>query len=144
MVCSFFKIVTILFMATITKFEDLEIFQKARKLSIEIFEYINAGGFRKDYKLIEQINAASGSIMDNIAEGFERSSRLEFINFLTYSKGSTGEVKSQLLRAFDRKYLNDEKFNYFYNIATELTKQITSFISYLNKSAIKGQKFKNR
>lgn len=131
-------------MATITRFEDLEIWQKARTLSQEIFKYILEGGFKRDYKLIEQINAASGSIMDNIAEGFERSSRLEFINFLTYAKGSTGEVKSQLIRAVDRNYLDPGKFSYFYGSADELTKQITSFISYLNKSDIKGQKFKNR
>ena len=131
-------------MATITRFEDLEIWQKARTLSQEIFKYILEGGFKRDYKLIEQINAASGSIMDNIAEGFERSSRLEFINFLTYAKGSTGEVKSQLIRAVDRNYLDPGKLSYFYGSADELTKQITSFISYLNKSDIKGQKFKNR
>jgi four helix bundle protein len=131
-------------MATITKFEDLEIWQKARLLSKEIFDYGEAGGFKKDYKLIDQINASGGSIMDNIAEGFERGSKLEFINFLTYSKGSTGEVKSQLIRALDRKYLEQEKFDYFYNHADQITKQITSFISYLNKSPIKGQKFKNR
>lgn len=92
-------------MATITRFKDLEIWQKARSLSKEIFDYIQKGGFKRDYKLIEQINAASGSIMDNIAEGFERSSRFEFVNFLSYAKGSAGEVKSQLLRAADRKYL---------------------------------------
>lgn len=67
-------------MATITKFEDLEMWQKARSLSKDIYFYTQEGGFKKDYKLIEQINAASGSIMDNIAEGFDRSSRLEFIN----------------------------------------------------------------
>lgn len=113
-------------------------------LSKEIFEHIEDGGFKRDYQLPEQINAASGSIMYNIAEGFERGSRLEFINFLTYAKGSTGEVKSQLISALDRKYLDQEKFDYFYNKADELTKQLTSLISYLNKSPIKGQKFKNR
>lgn len=131
-------------LATIKKFEDLEIWQKARILSREIFYYGQTGGFKKDYRFIEQINAASGSVMDNIAEGFERSSRLEFINFLSYAKGSVGEVKSQLLRASDRKYLEPEKLDYFYNMADALTKQITTFISYLNTSVIKGQKFKNR
>lgn len=82
--------------------------------------------------------------MYNIAEGFERGSRLEFINFLSYAKGSTGEVKSQLITALDRKYLDQEKFDYFYNKADELTKQLTSFINYLNRSSIKGQKFKHR
>jgi len=131
-------------MATITKFEDLEIWQKARMLSKEIFEYIETGQFKRDYKLIDQINSASGSSMDNIAEGFERGSKLEFINFLTITKGSVGEVKSQLYRALDRKYLSQESFDYFYSNADELTKKTTAFINYLNRSQIKGQKFKNR
>ncbi|MFT3843647.1 MAG: four helix bundle protein [Lacibacter sp.] len=131
-------------MATITKFEELDMWQKSRLLSKDIFFHIETGGLKKDYKLIEQINAASGSIMDNIAEGFERGSKLEFINFLSYSKGSAGEVKSQLYRAFDRNYLTEEKFKDFYNRTDEITKMITSFISYLNKANIKGQKFKDR
>jgi four helix bundle protein len=131
-------------MATITKFEDLEMWQKARSLSKDIFFYIQERGFKKDYKLIEQINAASGSIMDNIAEGFDRNSKLEFINFLSYSKGSAGEVKSQLCRAFDRNYLTEEQFQLFYNKADEITKMTTSFIAYLNQATIKGQKFKGR
>jgi four helix bundle protein len=131
-------------MATITKFEDLEVWRKARSLSKEIFEFIEQGNFKRDYKLIDQINAASGSSMDNVAEGFERGSKLEFINFLTISKGSTGEVKSQLYRAFDRKYFSQEQFDYFYSMADELTKKTTSFINYLNRSEFKGQKFKNR
>ena len=73
-------------MATIRKFEELEIWQKARILSKEIFEFIEKGNFKKDYKLITQVNASSGSSMDNIAEGFERGSKLEFINFLTIAK----------------------------------------------------------
>jgi four helix bundle protein len=131
-------------MATITKFEELDMWQKARSLSKDIFIYIEEGGFKRDYKLIEQINAASASIMDNIAEGFERSSKLEFINFLSYSKGSAGEVKSQLYRAFDRNYLTEEKFQHFYNRTDEITKMTTSFIAYLNQAQIKGQKFKDR
>ncbi len=131
-------------MATITKFEELDMWQKARSLSKDIFFYIEEGGFKKDYKLIDQINSASGSIMDNIAEGFERSSKLEFINFLSYSKGSAGEVKSQLYRAHDRKYLSEEKFQHLYSRADEITKMTTSFISYLNQATIKGQKFKDR
>lgn len=131
-------------MATITKFEELDMWQKARSLSKDIFIYIQEGGFKKDYKLIDQINAASGSIMDNIAEGFERSSKLEFINFLSYSKGSAGEVKSQLYRALDRNYLSEEKFQQLYKRVDEITKMTTSFIAYLNQATIKGQKFKDR
>ena len=82
--------------------------------------------------------------MDNIAEGFERGSKFEFINSLTISKGETGELKSQLYRCLDNKYITQKLFDELYNLANELTKMITSFISYLNKSNIKGQKFKNR
>lgn len=71
-------------MATITKFEDLEIWQMARELANEIFEAFTLSAlFAKDFKLKEQINGSSGSIMDSIAEGFERGGRNEFINFLT-------------------------------------------------------------
>ena len=82
--------------------------------------------------------------MDNIAEGFERSRRLEFVNSLGIAKGETGELKSQLYRALDIKYITQEVFDQLYNKADELTKMITSFITYLNSSPIKGQKFKNR
>ena len=85
-----------------------------------------------------------GSIMDNIAEGFERGSKLEFINSLTTSKGETGELKSQLYRCLDNKYISQKLFDELYSLADEITKMITGFINYLNKSKIKGQKFKNR
>jgi len=106
-------------MSTIKRFEDLDVWQLARELAMDIFEaYTRSEEFSKDYKLKDQINGASGSIMDNIAEGFERSSRNEFINFLTFSKGSTGEVKSQLYRAFDRKYISAEKLISYTNKPT--------------------------
>lgn len=132
-------------MATITKFEDLEVWQLARALANEIFEaYTNSVEFSKDYKLKDQINGSSGSIMDNIAEGFERSGRNEFINFLTFSKGSTGEVKSQLYRALDRKYISAEQFEKLYQKADIIGKKDGAFINYLNSSEHKGNKFKNR
>lgn len=132
-------------MATITKFEELEIWQLARELAKDIFEiYTNSEQFLKDYKLKDQINGSSGSVMDNIAEGFERSGRNEFINFLTYSKGSTGEVKSQLYRAMDRKYISKEQFDKFYEKTDMNGKKTGAFINYLNSSEHKGNKFKNR
>lgn len=82
--------------------------------------------------------------MDNIAEGFERGSRLEFINSLSISKGETGELKSQLYRAYGNAYISDPIFNELYTEADLLTKKTTSFITYLNGSKYKGQKFKNR
>src|SRR5579871_5879261 len=99
-------------MATIWKFEDLEIWQKARSLSKEIYDCISTGSFKNDFRFIQQINSSSGSVADNIAEGFERGGRLEFINFLSIAKGSVGEVKSQLYRALDRKYISQQQFYY--------------------------------
>jgi four helix bundle protein len=132
-------------MATITKFEDLEVWKLARELANEIFEtYTSSEEFSRDYKLKDQINGSSGSVMDNIAEGFERSGRNEFINFLTYSKGSAGEVKSQLYRALDRKYISIEKFDRLYQKADTIGKKDGAFINYLNSSEHKGNKFKNR
>lgn len=90
------------------------------------------------------MRGSAGSIMDNIAEGFERGSKLEFINSLTISKGETGELKSQLYRCLDNKYISQQLFDELYSLADEVTEMITGFISYLNKSKIKGQKFKHR
>lgn len=91
-----------------------------------------------------QMRGSVGSIMDNIAERFERGSKYEFMNSLTTAKSETGELKSQLYRCPDNKNIAQKLFDELYNLADELTKMITSFINYLNKSKIKGQKFKNR
>ena len=132
-------------MATVTKFEELEVWQLARELTNEIFEtFSNSEQFSRDYKLKDQINGSSGSVMDNIAEGFERGGRNEFINFLSYAKGSAGEVKSQLYRVLDRKYISKEQFDKFYEKADIIGKKIGSFINYLNSTEHKGAKFKNR
>lgn len=131
-------------MATIQRFEDLEIWIKARILSAKVYPLTFIEPIHSDFRLKDQMRGSSGSIMDNIAEGFERSSKLEFINSLTISKGETGELKSQLYRCLDNQYIPQELFDELYSLADEITKMITGFISYLNKSKIKGQKFKNR
>lgn len=131
-------------MATIKRFEDLEIWQLARRFSLDIFKITNIEPFSKDFKFRDQIRSAAGSAMDNIAEGFERSSRLEFINFLSISKGSTGEIKSQLYRALDQEYISQAIFNELYANYDKLAAGIGGFITYLNNSEIKGQKFKDR
>lgn len=131
-------------MATITKFEDLEVWQLARALSKEIYSLTFIEPLKSDFRLRDQMRGSAGSIMDNIAEGFERASKLEFVSSLSYSKGEVGELKSQLYRCFDNQYIGQETFNTLYEQAGALSKKIYTFIAYLNTSKIKGQKFKNR
>jgi four helix bundle protein len=129
-------------MATIERFEDLQCWQKARELSNEVYKITQIGNFAKDFEMKGQIRAASGSIMDNIAEGFDRGGRDEFKQFLTIAKGSTGEVKSQLYRALDQRYINEETFNEMYDNANVITKQIDALRNYLLKTEIKGRRYK--
>ena len=131
-------------MATIQRFEDLEIWKKSRILSDRVYPLTFKEPIANDFRLKDQMRGSVGSIMDNIAEGFERGSKLEFLNSLSISKGEVGELKSQFYRCLDNKYITQKLFDELYNLADELTKMITSFIGYLNKSKIKGQKFKNR
>ncbi|MBL7723072.1 MAG: four helix bundle protein [Chitinophagaceae bacterium] len=131
-------------MATIQKFEDLEIWQKARLLSQKVYPLTFKDPIASDFRLKDQMRGSCGSIMDNIAEGFDRGSKNEFTNSLTIAKGETGELKSQLYRSLDNKYITEEIFRELYSLADELTRMLTGFINYLNKSKIRGQKFKNR
>lgn len=128
-------------MATIKSFEDILAWQKARILAYKIYILINEGSFKTDFKLRDQINSASGSIMDNIAEGFERDGKREFIQFLSISKGSAGEVRSQLYRALDRHHISEHEFNELKDEAIVISKLISKFMSYLNESDFKGTKY---
>ena len=131
-------------MATIQKFEDLEIWQKARLLSQKIYPLTFKEPISLDFRFKDQVRGSCGSVMDNIAEGFERGSKFEFINSLTIAKGEAGELKSQLYRSLDNNYISQQLFEELYSLADQLTKMLTGFINYLNQSKIKGQKFKNR
>jgi four helix bundle protein len=128
-------------MATIKSFEEIEAWQKARVFSKRIYQLTLTGSFAKDYSLKDQINASSGSIMDNIAEGFGRGGTKEFIQFLSYSRGSADECRSQLYRSLDRNHIDQDTFGSLKSEAVEIDKMITGFISYLQNSGIRGSKF---
>jgi|SRR5690554_3241703 len=129
-------------MATVKQFEDLEIWKLSRVLCIDIYTIAINTNLRIDYKLYHQIDGSSGSIMDNIAEGFERNGNREFIQFLSISKASAGETRSQLYRILDRKYIDQETFNKLRDQVVTLSKMIGGFMNYLKKSDLKGTKYK--
>ena len=125
-------------MATIKRFEDLDAWKISRELCNKIGQIIDKELFQKNYRLIGQIEDSSGSIMDNIAEGFERGTRAEFIQFLGYSKGSCGEFRSQLYRALDRKYITQAEFEELFILVVRISAMIQKFIEYLQKTEVKG------
>ena len=120
-------------MATIRRFEDLEGWQKARKLANVIYDLTEQPRFARDFKLRDQIQGAAGSVMHNIAEGFDSGSNPEFIRFLKMARRSASEVQSELYLALDRKYITREELDVAYNLATEAKQLINAFIAYLRR-----------
>lgn len=122
-------------------FEDLKVWQKARELVSIIYTLTKKDKFSKDWGLIDQIRRAAISVLSNIAEGFERGSNTEFIQFLYIAKGSCGEVRSQGYVAFDHAYINKEELNKVIDDGKKLSSMISNFISYLKRSGFKGPKY---
>ena len=123
-------------MAKIEWFEDLQSWQKARQLTNMVYDLTEHPQFAKDFRLSNQIQGASGSIMHNIAEGFDAGTNAEFIRFLKMSRRSASEVQSELYLALDRKYISQDELNKAYHLATETKKLINGLIAYLRKSNV--------
>ena len=128
-------------MAHFSSYQKLEIYILARDISKDVWELIISTPLGNDYKLKDQLSASSGSIMDNIAEGFGRGGNKEFVNFLSYARGSCCETESQLLRALDRKHIDQSQFNRLILKTQNEIDQISKFMNYLKTSDRRGSKF---
>ena len=118
-------------MNKINRFEDIKAWQLSRVLTKEIYKITNKGKFSSDFSLKDQIRRAAVSVSSNIAEGFERNSKKEFIQFLFIARASAAEIRSQLYIAKDLEYLTEDEFNKLVLMAEEISKTIYGFIKYL-------------
>ena len=123
-------------------FEDIEAWRLSREFCKDVFQIMQYDGLKTDYRLKDQINGSSGSVMDNIAEGYERNGNKEFIQFLTIAKASAGESRSQLYRIVDRNYITQNEFDQLKQKATIISGKIGNLIKYLKSSDFKGPKYK--
>jgi len=129
-------------MASVRRFEDLEVFQMARDLAKRVYQMSATGRFERDYGLREQMRRAALSVMSNIAEGFERGGDKEFTQFLYLAKGSCGEIRAQLYVALDQQYLTEEQFDSLRNQAVRISAALAGLVQYLHGSGMKGSKFR--
>ena len=118
-------------MTTAKRFEDLEVWQKAKELTNLIYGLSSSGSFARDFGLRDQMRRAAVSIMSNIAEGFESQTQALFIQFLSRAKGSSGELRAQLYIALEQKYTTTAEFQFAFSLAELCSKQLASFIRYL-------------
>jgi four helix bundle protein len=121
-------------MAKIERFEDLQSWQKARRLANRVYDLSRQTRFARDFNLRGQIQDAAGSVMHNIAEGFDAGTRPEFIRFLKIARRSASEVQSELYLALDREYITPQELAEAYGLATETKRLINGMIAYLRKS----------
>jgi four helix bundle protein len=117
----------------IERFEDIEAWQLARELTRKVYRMTKKQGFAKDFELKRQIQAAAGSSMHNIAEGFDSETNAEFIRFLRYAKRSCSEVQSEIHVALDEEYISADEFKDIYEQAQRTRAAARGFINYLRK-----------
>ena len=129
-------------MATVKRFEDLDVWKKSRNLVNVIYNVTASPTFSKDWMFKNHLRKTSISIPSNIAEGFERDGNKEFINFLSIAKGSCGELRCQLYLAYDQNYIHEDQFMEIANLAAEISKSLKGLMLYLHNSDFKGIKNK--
>ena len=129
-------------MATFKRFEDIDAWQKSRILAKQINEITLSPIFKENQELKWQIKKSAGSIMDNIAEGFERGGKKEFIQFLSISKGSAGEIRSQIYRSIDSDLITNQQGEELLKLAEEISMMLEGLMNYLRNSELKGTKYK--
>jgi four helix bundle protein len=120
-------------MAVYRKFEDLPVWKLAKDLAVKIYQITKDEKFRRDFALVDQIRRASISVSSNIAEGFERGSKKEFIKFLYIAKGSLGEMRSQLHVSYELGYIKKDNLNMFLMQCYDLSNQLGAFIASIKK-----------
>jgi len=119
---------------SIQRFEDIQAWQEARMLTCHVYAITREGAFSRDFGLRDQIRRAAVSVMANIAEGFDRRSNKEFVQFLGVAFASSSEVKSHLYVALDQSYIQQEKFDVAYAQCTKTASLIYGFMKYLSKN----------
>ncbi|MEX0359475.1 MAG: four helix bundle protein [Allomuricauda sp.] len=129
-------------MGRIDNFEDLEVWKLAREICQYLEELFQTTKLGSNFALRNQMERSSGSVMDNIAEGFGRGGNKEFHNFLSFSKGSCAELKSQFYRAYDKELISRAEFDKGISLTEREMNKIGAFMYYLRNSKIKGVKFK--
>ena len=128
-------------MTDIKTIEDLRVWQQARVINKEIYKFTRRPDFEKDFRFVQQIRAAAGSIMDNIAEGFGRGGNKEFLQFLSIARGSCQELLSQLYRAYDVQYISEEEFNKLKGEVNAISAMIYHLVEKIRQSELKGAKY---
>ena len=121
-------------------FEELRIFQAARKLCNDIGNVTGTGSASKDFTFSNQVRRAALSILSNVAEGFERNSQKEFAQFLSIAKGSCGEVRAQLLVALDQKYVTEQQHNKLQAACIQLSSGIARLMAYLRQHPVSARR----
>ncbi len=125
----------------VSTFEDLAVYQRARALTNEIYRLTRVAPFSRDRGLVDQIRRAAVSILSNIAEGFERNGNPELVQFLFIAKGSSGEVRAQLMIAADQQYLDAATHDRLHGDCRRISAMLNNLIAYLRRSPLRGSKY---